>query len=49
MPKKRKADAHAAPPGGKNKAGQTRGQNERDPKGRRGQYGGAGDAPLIKK
>ena len=28
---------------------QTGGQNERDPKGRRGQYGGAGDAPLIKK
>jgi len=29
--------------------GQTVGQFGRDPKGRRGQFGGAGDAPLIKK
>jgi hypothetical protein len=28
---------------------QTPGQWERDPKGRKGQYGGAGDSPLIKK
>jgi hypothetical protein len=28
---------------------QTRGQNERDPKGRNGQYTAAGDAPLMKK
>jgi 5-methylcytosine-specific restriction protein A len=28
---------------------QTPGQNARDPKGRKGQYGGAGDSPLIKK
>ena len=28
---------------------QTRGQNERDPKKRNGQYGAAGDAPLMKK
>lgn len=30
-------------------AAQTRGQFERDPKRRQGQYGGAGDAPLTKK
>ena len=34
---------------GKNATSQTRGQFERDPKGRKGQYGGAGDSPLIKK
>jgi hypothetical protein len=28
---------------------QTRGQYERDPKGRNGQYTAAGDAPLMKK
>jgi hypothetical protein len=28
---------------------QTAGHYQRDPKGRKGQYGGAGDAPLIKK
>ncbi len=28
---------------------QTRGQYERDPKGRKGQYGAAGDSPLTKK
>ena len=33
----------------KGRKAQTRGQNERDPKGRQGQYGGAGDAPLIMK
>ncbi len=30
-------------------AGETEGQYARDPKGRRGQYGAAGNAPLIKK
>lgn len=35
--------------GGKAGFSQTTGQAERDPKHRRGQYGGAGDAPLIKK
>jgi hypothetical protein len=30
-------------------AGQTVGQFGRDQKGRRGQFGGAGDAPLLKK
>ena len=29
--------------------GQTEGQYSRDPKGRHGQYGGAGNPPLIKK
>lgn len=29
--------------------GQTKGQSERDPKGRNGQYTGAGDAPIMKK
>ena len=38
------------PVGGHRKsAGQTEGQYERDPKGRRGQYGSAGNAPLMKK
>ena len=35
--------------GGKDAQAQARGQNERDPKRRKGQYGAAGDAPLIKK
>ena len=30
-------------------AGQTEGQYERDRKGRRGQYGTAGNSPLMKK
>ncbi len=29
--------------------GQTEGQFGRDPKGRKGQFGGAGDSPLVKK
>ncbi|MCL4401155.1 MAG: hypothetical protein M1436_00625 [Acidobacteria bacterium] len=37
------------PPRGRKSTGQTNGQFERDPKGRKGQYGGAGDSPLIKK
>ena len=34
---------------GRKSAGQTSGQYERDMKGRKGQYSGAGDSPLIKK
>jgi hypothetical protein len=34
---------------GRKSTGQTEGQFSRDPKGRKGQYGAAGDAPLIKK
>jgi hypothetical protein len=34
---------------GRKSAGQTGGQFERDPKGRKGQFGGAGDSPLIQK
>ena len=34
---------------GRRSAAQTEGQFGRDPKGRKGQYGGAGDSPLIKK
>ena len=34
---------------GRKSAGQTQGQFERDMKGRKGQYGGAGDSPLTKK
>jgi len=33
----------------KKNAGQTRGQFERDPKGRRGQYTAAGDSAITKK
>jgi hypothetical protein len=35
--------------GARKSAGQTAGQYERDPKRRMGQYGGAGNPPLIKK
>lgn len=35
--------------GGRKSAGQTEGHYERDPKRRKGQYTGAGEAPLIKK
>jgi hypothetical protein len=34
---------------GRKSTGQTGGQFERDPKGRKGQFGGAGDSPLTKK
>ena len=34
---------------GRKSAGQTPGQFGRDTKGRKGQFGGAGDSPLIKK
>jgi hypothetical protein len=34
---------------GRKSAGQTQGQYERDVKRRHGQYGGAGDPPLMKK
>jgi hypothetical protein len=38
-------------PAGKHRksTGQTEGQYERDPKGRHGQYGSAGNPPLMKK
>ena len=35
--------------GARKSAGQTAGHYERDPKRRRGQYGGAGNPPLIMK
>lgn len=39
-----------APAGrGRKSTGQAEGQFRRDPKGRKGQYGGAGDSPLTKK
>lgn len=45
MPRK-----HPPVPGGSKKMeAQTRGQNERDPKGRKGQYTAAGDSALTKK
>lgn len=34
---------------GKTSISQTPGESQRDPKRRRGQYGGAGNPPLIKK
>jgi hypothetical protein len=34
---------------GRKSSGQTEGQFSRDGKGRKGQFGGAGDSPLIKK
>jgi hypothetical protein len=34
---------------GRRSTGQMQGQSERDRKGRRGQFGGAGNPPLIKK
>jgi hypothetical protein len=34
---------------GRKSLGQTEGQSGRDPKGRKGQFGAAGDSPLIKK
>jgi hypothetical protein len=40
---------HASGARHRKSAGQTEGQFARDAKGRRGQYGGAGNAPLIKK
>ena len=40
---------HAQSAHARKSAGQTEGQFARDPKRRRGQYGGAGNAPLIKK
>lgn len=39
--------AHGGP--GRKSTGQTVGQFGRDPKGRKGQYGGPGDSPLTKK
>ena len=40
---------HAQAGRSRKSTGQTNGQYERDQKGRKGQYGGAGDSPLIKK
>jgi hypothetical protein len=40
---------HAATGRSRKSSAQTESQNARDPKGRRGQFGGAGVAPLIKK
>jgi hypothetical protein len=51
MPKAngKKAAAGKISGAGKKSQGQTRGQYERDPKGRKGQYTGAGDSALVKK
>lgn len=40
---------HARAGHGRKSTGQTEGQFGRDPKGRKGQFGGAGDSPLTKK
>ncbi len=39
----------SAPGAGRKSTGQTEGQFGRDRKGRKGQYTGAGDAPIIKR
>lgn len=44
MPRK-----HAPAQSGKKMTAQTRGQFERDPKGRKGQFTAAGDSPIVKK
>ena len=41
------AHVHADPP--RKSSGETVGQYARDPKGRKGQYSGAGNSPVIKK
>jgi hypothetical protein len=46
------AGTHAVHPASdppRKSTGQTEGQFSRDPKGRKGQYGSAGDSPLLKK
>ncbi len=48
-PKKGVQAASSAPGKARKSSGQTEGQFSRDPKGRKGQYGGAGDSPLTKK
>jgi hypothetical protein len=40
---------HSATALSRRRMGQTEGQFAKDPKGRKGQYGGAGDSPLTKK
>ena len=40
---------HTQPGHARRSTGETEGQYQRNIKGRRGQYGGAGNAPLIKK
>lgn len=42
-------DVHLSGGHARRSAGQTEGQFARNNKGRRGQYGGAGNPPLIKK
>ena len=49
MPKTPRKHTPAGDKPGKIKSAQTRGQSERDPKGRKGQYTGAGDSSLTKK
>lgn len=46
---KKESNSTKANISGKKDQGQTRGQNERDPKGRKGQYTAAGDAAVTKK
>jgi hypothetical protein len=46
---KKTAKRGAASSASRKDYGETRGQAERDPKGRKGQYTGAGDSPQIKK
>ncbi len=52
-PRDRKAagthDVHPIPGKGRKSSAQTEGQFSRDRKGRRGQYGAAGNSPLIEK
>ncbi len=40
---------HPVPDPARKSTGQIEGQFSRDPKGKRGQYGSAGNSPLIKK
>jgi hypothetical protein len=47
--KKSQAKVNVKTGGARKSEGQTPGQYARDPKRRRGQYGGAGDPPLMKK
>ncbi len=60
MPKKRSRKAQKAAGAGahgihnqtalsRKRVGQTQGQFAKDPKGRKGQFSGAGDSPLTKK
>jgi hypothetical protein len=44
-----KTKAKTPTSGARKSTGQTEGQYARDPKGKKGQFGGAGDPPLMKK